>query len=69
MVTSKLGDIRKRRLGKYPWDQMEVGDSFWAKTTVHALVRAAHSHAKHYNNGREYTTRTERDGARVWRIK
>lgn len=54
---------------KYPWDEMEIGDSFYVKgTTVSRLCQAALSHAKSRNNGKKFSCRSEKGGARVWRI-
>ncbi len=51
---------------KYPFRQMEVGDSFFvAGATSKTLVNAAQGHRY---EGRKYTVRTVDGGARVWRI-
>jgi hypothetical protein len=53
---------------KYPWDQMEVGDSFFVEGgSVTTLGASAYSAAKRL--GWKFTTRTVPGGARSWRIK
>lgn len=49
---------------KYPFAQMEVGDSIHA-TNFHA-PNAAHQWGK--TNGRKFASRKEGDGYRIWRI-
>lgn len=54
--------------GKYPWAEMEVGDSFLVKN-----VRQQHmgqlASAAGARLGRKFSTRTVENGVRVWRIK
>lgn len=60
------------RQPKYPWRELEVGDSFWLpdepdhKTLV-SRVSACMTHQRKAN-GLEFTMRTEGAGIRVWRI-
>ena len=51
---------------RYPFDEMEVGDSFFAKRTTQQLLSSA---ARHQKDGRKFTARAENDGARIWRVK
>ena len=55
-------------LGIYPWDKMEVGDSFLVKGKNAASVRTVVWFAGK-QHGRKFSTRTVDDGVRVWRIK
>lgn len=63
------------RTSKYPWDEMEVGDSFLVRfgdkktkrsvqSTVVGAVVYRQKHSEH-----RYTTRALDEGIRVWRIK
>lgn len=55
---------------RYPWDAMEIGDSFFVpgRTSVEmAAIAASASHAKR-RSGWRFSCRAESDGARVWRI-
>ncbi len=52
---------------KYPWDEMETGDSFFAPVSSNALRTTAAYHAK--KTGQEFIVRKENDGARAWRVK
>ena len=56
---------------KYPWKDMEVGDSFLVpnkdKDTVHALQNAARLSGKKHN--RDYITRKLDKGIRCWRTR
>ena len=49
---------------KYPWRQMEVGDSFWCdKSGSHLMSMAARMLPM------KFRTQKENDGTRVWRIE
>lgn len=60
---------------KYPWRQLEIGDSFLAPLPEHgdarkhhaSMTRSACQWAKAVN--REFTTRRVEGGVRVWRTK
>lgn len=53
---------------RYPWAEMEVGDSFFAADGVRSRVAAAaQNHRRRY--GRRFAVRVEGDGVRVWRIE
>lgn len=58
------------RTSKYPFADMEVGDSFAnPDTTRTALYTAAYQWAKQDGNGKKFIVREEGKGARIWRIK
>jgi hypothetical protein len=60
-------DPSRRGGAKYPWRQMEVGDSFFvADVTTNNLGTAAQQVGKRM--GATFTTRKVDGGARVWRI-
>lgn len=54
---------------KYPFRDMEIGDSFFAEIPVSRLSQAAHNNRQ---EGRKYTSRTVTEngvkGTRIWRI-
>ena len=50
---------------KYPFGEMEVGDSFLAENKK--AVSAAHAWASAHP-GVKFATRSEGDGTRVWRL-
>ena len=50
---------------KYPWDEMEVGDSFFANAEPSSLRSCARYQAG--KKGHRYTIRKEGEGTRVWR--
>ncbi len=52
---------------KYPLDIMEVGDSFFLGGVKQNFVAGSVSYASR-KYGFKFVTRTEGDGARVWRI-
>jgi hypothetical protein len=58
---------------KYPFADMQAGDSFWvpqgdnAARTSHNLVSAASSHGRRKN--KRFSVRRDGDGFRVWRIE
>lgn len=58
----EITDKRKNRKCKYPWNEMNIGDSFFTESNVTMLA---------YNNGRntnkKYSVRKENNGYRVWR--
>jgi hypothetical protein len=52
------------RKSKYPWDKMEIGDSFYcASKGAYVLTARQQKVTSH-----KYACRRERDGFRVWRI-
>jgi hypothetical protein len=52
---------------KYPFPEMEVGDSFFAPgITARGLSNATQWHAN--KTGKKFTCATEADGARCWRV-
>ena len=57
----------------YPWDEMEVGDSFFAEgKKINVLTSAVSSRRKKYPE-ETYAARTRTEngvkGVRVWRVK
>lgn len=54
------------REGKYPWDQMNVGDSF--SVSNNPSIRACASYAGN-KRGWRFTCRKEGRKIRVWRVK
>lgn len=52
---------------KWPWDEMEVGDSFLAEKAKHPS--SVQIPARLARNGFEVVKRREDGGVRVWRIK
>lgn len=62
---------------RYPWKQMEVGNSFFIAATEADLPKAARKLKSSANsqskNGRKFVSKTVNDqrecGVRVWRIK
>lgn len=58
----------KTKSSKYPWDKMNVGDSFFvADISITTLCAGASINAK--RTGRKYTVRKVEGGAEVWRIE
>lgn len=64
-VPKQVGTGRKN---KYPFDALEVGDSFFVKDAkVKTLSRTCGSHGKRLS--RKFTSRTVDGGVRVWRTE
>jgi len=57
---------RKRNV-KYPWREMEVGDSFYTETSQPVVSSSAILAQK--RTGMRFTTKREGTGTRVWRIE
>lgn len=54
---------------KYPWSEMEVGDSIFVATDLellHGSVSAARGYA--YRHGKKVTASAVDGGVRIWRI-
>ena len=54
---------------KYPFKEMEIGDSFFTPATIASptTIRSA----ANYNSkllGRQFTSRIEGEGTRIWRV-
>jgi len=59
-----------KRASKYPFGQMQVGDSFYAEKKPSALLSAAYSFRKSNDLGHwSFKVRPEGDGTRIWRSK
>lgn len=57
---------RGQRFKKYPWGEMEIGDSFFSTTHRGGVYNSARNASK---GGKEFTCRVEGEGSRCWRIK
>lgn len=58
-----------RQRGKYPWRQMEVGDSFLVPEGMENSVRYAASYFRKRNPDYKFMVRKQEDGTyRCWRI-
>lgn len=53
------------RPAKYPWAEMEVGDSFKAEVAPDVLRASASGYGR--RNGFSFVVRKEGDGSRAWR--
>lgn len=51
---------------KYPWQQLEVGDSFAAEVEPDVLRASAYKRGRKY--GERYVVRSEDGGSRCWRV-
>lgn len=68
----KLGDGVQ-----YPWDKMNVGDNFYLETPPKkvyqshqsSVLTSARTWANYNNKKAKFTTRKERKGFRIWRVK
>lgn len=67
-ITSKR---QKARISKYPFEQMEVGDSLFAEGYISGkkLVQAASNYVAKRGAGKKFTSRSIDGGYRVWRIQ
>ena len=54
-----------KRQNKYPWNEMEIGDSFLAPHNG-GLSASCRMQSR---NGKEFISRIECRGTRVWRVK
>jgi len=64
-VPKQVGAGRKN---KYPFDALEVGDSFFVKDTkVKAISKTCSNHGKRLS--RKFASRTVDGGVRVWRTE
>lgn len=69
-----LPSVRGGKTTLFPFEQMEIGDSFFVKETEykkHTVASAAHTFGKH--NKRTFAVRMVKgdgiSGTRVWRVK
>jgi len=60
------GNAGNRNPEKYPFREMEVGDSFFIAENPKAVQSSAYVAGKRL--GRRFITRREGDGVRVWRV-
>jgi hypothetical protein len=60
---------QEKRGNLYPFDKMEVGESFWIHgEKAGPTLGTAAAMYKRKNSGFNYTVRKQKDGARIWRI-
>jgi hypothetical protein len=59
--------LRRRNL-KYPWAEMNVGDSFLMENATTRIARVQVSAANHRYAPRRFTARAEGQKLRVWRL-
>jgi hypothetical protein len=53
---------------KYPWHEMQIGDSFLVKDHRPSCSIQAMASDRGKRDGRKYTTRVTTKGVRIWRI-
>lgn len=74
MIRVEKGIPVPPRAHRYPWHQMEPGDSFFVECPpgVRVSLRQTKVNSAARNDGRRhnraYCTRREGDGVRVWRV-
>ena len=69
IVVEKGIELPKGRIGqqKYPWDEMDIGDSFYVAGGDLKRIRwAATANGSKY--GRKYSVRAVDGGVRTWRV-
>lgn len=59
-------DLERRNARKYPFNTMEVGDSFFVTEGFTAARNSAYTYKKQ-NPGWDFTWAHEGDGCRIWR--
>ena len=64
MIKIDKGIAIPNKRNKYPWDTIEIGDSFFTLANVRMLT---HIRSKVY--GHKYSVRKENNGFRVWRTE
>lgn len=60
---------RHAGVSKYPWEKMEVGDSFCVVGTTRNKIGAVITYREKKHPGEEYSFRSLDNGVRVWRVK
>lgn len=65
--------IPLKRTRKYPFDEMEVGDSFmiegYTPKKIVSITSSANSFCKTHRNGWKFTVRKIEGDIRIWRVK
>ncbi len=59
---------RRIKPSKYPFNMMQVGDSFYTDLKATSLRSLATHYAKRENGTVKFAVRIEGDGSRVWRV-
>ena len=60
---------RREYKTKYPWDEMDVGDSFYVPNTKSGSIACGVYRASKRFEGKKFISRSEAGGIRVWRVK
>lgn len=58
-----------RRPLKYPYDQMQVGNSIYVTVSFNSIYQLAMGWAKREKNKRKFIAKQEGEGSRLWRVK
>lgn len=59
---------RKKKNRIYPFNEMEIGDSFFCQKNKNLVYQAALLYSKQLNGERKFKTIEEGAGSRTWRI-
>jgi hypothetical protein len=54
---------------RYPFDEMEVGDSFLVPPLQVPSARSLMSYTNRKDKSKSFMSRTSEDGIRIWRIR
>jgi len=75
-MAMKDGQWMLGRPRKYPFDEMEVGESFKVECPPekisyqrHRILVAARAHSEYHKLGRRYISRKVDGGCRIWRVE
>jgi len=66
-ITIDTVDLPKPRNVKYPWRELDIGQSFYVEGRTHKYWTAAAASRKRYHKGRNYSVRRDGKGYRVFR--
>lgn len=68
-LTRDISVSRKGTNAKYPFAEMEIGESFYMPDPqARAAARSAHQYSAR-NPGYKFNTRKDESGIRIWRVK
>ncbi len=63
-----IPNVALKKEGIYPWEQMEVGDSFFVSREESLKVSAAAASRKKRHPDFDYVMRRDGAGTRIWRV-
>jgi hypothetical protein len=64
-----IPEVRKDSMRKYPWKEMEIGDSFFLEGITRNRAGSICNGGMRNNSGKKFSYRSIDGGVRIWRVE